>query len=151
MSDFIIRPMEIGDIKQLAELDKACFSMAWSEESFRDEAENNLASYILAEKDGHIIGYIGYWKVVDEGHITNIAVLPEYRRKKIASSLLEKTIKSAYSGGLVLLTLEVRRSNIPAINLYESFGFEIIGQRKNYYHSPTEDALIMTLMLGDNK
>ncbi len=151
MSDYIIRQMEIGDTKCLAELDKECFAMPWSEQSFRDEAENKLASYLVAVKNAEIAGYIGYWRVVDEGHITNIAVSPKYRRQKIASALLEKTIKAAYNDGLALLTLEVRKSNIPAKRLYESYGFEALGERKNYYHSPTEDAIIMTLRLGDNR
>ncbi len=151
MSDVTIRQMEFGDIKNLAELDKVCFSVPWSEESFRDEAENKLATYYVAEKGGELVGYIGYWTVVDEGHITNIAVAPWARRQKIASALLEKAVKSSCAKGLSLLTLEVRRSNLPAKNLYGSFGFLVLGERKNYYHSPTEDALIMTLMLGDNK
>ncbi len=151
MSEITIRHMNNGDIKSLAELDKLCFSVPWSEQAFADEAENKLANYLVAEKSGEVIGYIGYWKVIDEGHITNVAVSPDNRRQKVASKLLESIIKSAYNDGLVLLTLEVRRSNIAAKNLYESYGFVSLGERKNYYHNPTEDALIMTLELGDNK
>ncbi len=151
MLDYAIRPMEIGDTKKLAELDKLCFAMSWSEQAFCDEVENKLASYFVAVVDNEIVGYIGYWRVVDEGHITNIAVSPNYRRRKIASTLLEKIIKSAFNEGLVLLTLEVRKSNLPARNLYEGYGFVPLGERKNYYHSPCEDAVIMTLMLGDNR
>ncbi|MBQ7793460.1 MAG: ribosomal protein S18-alanine N-acetyltransferase [Clostridia bacterium] len=150
MQDITVRAMEIGDTKALAELDIKCFAVPWSEQAFRDEAENDLASYLVAVKDGELVGYIGYWRVVDEGHITNIAVSPKYRRQKIASNLLENIIKAAYNEGLVLLTLEVRKSNTAARSLYEGYGFLPLGERKGYYHSPTEDAVIMTLMLGDN-
>ena len=142
--------MRKGDTKQLAELDKVCFAVPWSEQAFIDETENELANYIVAEDNGTVIGYVGYWKVVDEGHITNIAVSPDYRRNGIASKMLSKIIRAAYDDNLYLLTLEVRKSNIAAQRLYKKFGFEPLGERKNYYHLPTENAVIMTLMLGDN-
>ncbi len=151
MPETVIRKMNMSDTKSLAELDRLCFSMAWSEKAFSDEAQNKLASYLVAERDGKILGYIGYWRVVDEGHITNVAVLPECRRQRLASTLLESIIKEAYNDGLILLTLEVRKNNTPAKCLYEKFGFKKLGERKNYYHSPVEDAIIMTLMLGDNR
>lgn len=150
MAEYMIRSISKRDTKQLAELDKVCFAVPWSEQAFIDETENELANYIIAEDNGAVIGYVGYWKVVDEGHITNIAVSPDYRRKGIASEMLSRIIKSAYDDNLYLLTLEVRKSNIAAQKLYEKFGFEPLGERKNYYHLPTEDAVIMTLMLGDN-
>ncbi len=150
MTEYTIRKMNIGDTKQLAKLDEICFAVPWSEQAFVDEASNELATYLVAVDNDTPIGYIGYWKVIDEGHITNIAVSPEYRRCGIASQLLEKTIKTAYNENLCLLTLEVRKSNIAAKNLYEKYGFVRLGERKNYYHSPLEDAVIMTLMLGDN-
>lgn len=150
MAEYMIRSISKRDTKQLAELDKVCFAVPWSEQAFIDETENELANYIIAEDNGAVIGYVGYWKVVDEGHITNIAVSPDCRRKGIASEMLSRIIKSAYDDNLYLLTLEVRKSNIAAQKLYEKFGFEPLGERKNYYHLPTEDAVIMTLMLGDN-
>ena len=150
MAEYVIRTISKRDTKQLAELDKVCFAVPWSEQAFIDETENELANYIIAEDNGTVIGYVGYWKVVDEGHITNIAVSPDYRRKGIASEMLSRIIKAAYDDNLYLLTLEVRKSNIAAQKLYEKFGFEPLGERKNYYHLPTEDAVIMTLMLGDN-
>lgn len=150
MEGYIIRRMEKGDTKELAELDKLCFSVPWSEQAFVDETENNLACYFVAVDGENVIGYIGYWKIIDEGHITNIAVSPDYRRRGIAANMLSQAIKSAYDEKLSLLTLEVRKSNSSARALYEKFGFEALGERKNYYHSPTEDAIIMTLMLGDN-
>ncbi len=144
-----IRNMRKDDAKKLAELDEICFAVPWSEKAFEDEAENELATYLVACDEGKVVGYIGYWKVIDEGHITNIAVLPEYRRRKIASTLLEGIIRTANASGLCLLTLEVRKSNMPAQRLYERFGFEVLGERKDYYKKPNENAVIMTLMLGE--
>lgn len=145
-----VREMRKDDTESLAQLDEICFAVPWSEQAFSDEAENELATYLVACDGDRVIGYIGYWKVIDEGHITNIAVLPEYRRQGIASKLLEGIIKAAKDNGLCLLTLEVRKSNMPARCLYEGFGFEPLGERKDYYKKPTENAVIMTLMLGEN-
>ncbi len=136
------------DAKELAELDKEVFSVPWSEKSFLEEFENRLAVYYIAKEENKIIGYAGFWHVADEGDITNIAVKQEYRRKGIASRLIETIIKEADRRKLLLLTLEVRESNAAAIKLYEKFGFKIIGKRKRYYTNPAEDALIMTLYFG---
>ncbi len=133
--------MTADHAKALAELDKECFAVPWSEKSFREETENALARYFVAEKDGKIIGYGGVWVVGEEGQITNIAVLPEYRRCGVASLLLEKILEECT--GLCRIVLEVRKSNIGAISLYEKFGFKNVGERKNFYHSPTENAIIM--------
>ena len=145
MDNIKIRKMTKEDAKELSKLDKVSFSVPWSENQFKGEAENEIATYYLATDDEKIVGYIGYWNVLNEGNITNIAVLPEYRRQKIASSLLEYAIKNAIAEKLSLMTLEVRKSNEPAKNLYSKFGFEALGIRKDYYHKPLEDAVIMIL------
>ena len=145
MDNIKIRPMTKEDAKELSKLDEVSFSVPWSENQFKGEAENEIATYFLATVDEKIVGYIGYWNVLNEGNITNIAVLPEYRRQKIASKLLEYAIKNAIAENLSLMTLEVRKSNEPAKNLYAKFGFESLGIRKDYYHKPLEDAVIMTL------
>ena len=136
--------MEKSDAAELAELDKMCFAVPWSEKSFSDEAENTLAKYFVAKDNGKIVGYGGIWIVADEGQITNIAVLPEMRRHGVASKLLEKLLDAAKDMPVVL---EVRKSNDAAITLYEKYGFSKIGERKNFYHSPVENAIIM--MLGE--
>ncbi len=128
------------DAPELARLDRICFSVPWSEKSFSDEAENALAGYFVAKEDGKILGYGGIWMVADEGQITNIAVLPEYRKLGIASKLLLKLIEYADGKSIVL---EVRESNKAAICLYEKYGFKNAGVRKNFYHSPVENAIIM--------
>lgn len=145
-----IREMTAADAGALAALDLQCFSMPWSERSFADEVENPIARYFVACDDGgKIIGYAGYWRVGDEADITNVAVAENMRRRGIASALLEKLVRLAGKEGLLLMTLEVRKSNAPARALYERFGFEALGERKSYYINPREDAVIMTLGLGE--
>lgn len=143
-----ILPMQETDAKFLAELDRECFSVPWSEKSFHDESRNEIAIYYVAKENGQVIGYAGFWHVADEGDITNIAVAKAYRRRGIGGKLLETLIKKAKELKLELLTLEVRKTNYAAISLYERYGFEKIGERKRYYSNPEEDALIMTLYFG---
>jgi len=97
----------------------------------------------VAEVDNKIVGYGGFWVVVDEGHITNIAVHPEYRSKGIGSKIMEGLIELAKKNGIISMTLEVRESNIVAQHLYAKFGFRPLGRRKGYYQDNNEDAIIM--------
>ena len=143
-----ISVMTTADADAMAEIDKVCFAVPWSQKAFYDEARNDLAYYFVAKDGGKCIGYAGFWNVSGEGGITNVAVLPEYRRRGIASALIEEMIKKANELSLDLLTLEVRRSNTAAQELYRKFGFDVIGERKRYYSDNREDALIMTLGLG---
>ena len=144
MSELIIRQVEEKDILQIAEIEKQCFTVPWSYESLcYDILENNLSFYIVAEIDGTICGYAGIWNVVDEGHITNVAVAPMFRRKHIASALLDVLIGTCEEDGILRLTLEVRESNTPARRLYEQKGFREAGLRKGYYEDNHEDAVIM--------
>lgn len=129
------------DCAELAALDKRCFAVPWSRQSFREETENRLATYIIAREDDKIIGYCGFWRVGDEVQITNIAVLPEYRRCGTASAMIDEMI--AESADAEQIVLEVRESNLAAIELYEKYGFECAGVRKNFYRSPTENGIVM--------
>ena len=142
-----VRAMTTQDLEQVAALERQCFSTPWSPKAFEEELENELALYFVAADGEVVCGYIGFWKIVDEGHITNVAVLEEYRGRGVGSRLLTQAIDSAHAAGLKLLTLEVRRSNTPAIALYKKYGFVELGFRKRYYRAPEEDALIMTLYL----
>lgn len=139
------------DVAEVAELEKKCFAIPWSEKSFHDEMKNKLAVYFVAKKDGRCIGYAGFWNVSGEGGITNVAVLPKYRRQGIGSMLIAEMIKTAAKLKLDLLTLEVRKGNIGAQGLYKKFGFDIIGERKRYYSDNGEDAWIMTKSFADNE
>ena len=136
--------MTAEDVPEIAALEKQCFTLPWSEKSFRDEMANKLAIYHVAKDNGACIGYAGFWNVSGEGDVTNVAVLPEYRRMGVGSSLVAEMIKTAENLKLELLTLEVRKSNVAAQKLYEKFGFEILGERKRYYSDNGEDAYIMT-------
>ena len=137
-----------NDAKELSRLDEKCFSSPWSEASFSNEASNPLAQYVIAKADEKVVGYAGFWQVVDEGQITNIAVLNEYRRKGIARQMLEILIQKAKERQISVLSLEVRESNFSAISLYEKFEFHKVGLRKDYYKNPTENAVLMDLTIS---
>lgn len=139
-----ITRMTRDDVPEIAELEKICFTLPWSEKSFRDEMANRLAIYFTAKDNGKCVGYEGFWNVSGEGDVTNVAVLPEYRRRGVGSSLVAEMIKTAEKLKLEMLTLEVRKSNAAAQKLYKKFGFEILGERKRYYSDNGEDAYIMT-------
>jgi ribosomal-protein-alanine N-acetyltransferase len=125
-------------------MDILCFSAPWSEESFEKEIrENRLAFYIVAEINGIMVGYAGLWCIVDEGHITNVAVHPDFRRRGIGEALVSVLLDHTVRNGILSHTLEVRASNEAAITLYSKFGFQPAGFRKNYYEDNGEDAIIM--------
>lgn len=147
MNNIEFTNLENGDIKEIAMLDKECFSVPWSEDSFMADVKNPLAYYVLARIDGELCGYCGIYKVLDEGQITNIAVKEKFRRRGIAAKILEKIIEYAKVNEIKSISLEVRQSNIAAITLYQKYGFLPIGLRKNYYHSPTENAMLMELII----
>lgn len=143
-----IVPMEQSHIKGLAEIEKQCFSKPWTESGFEGELANDTAHFLVAEHNGTEIGYIGFHTVLDEAYIANIAVLPEYRKNGVAGSLLGSAVDYCRVGGFAFISLEVRRSNTAAISLYKKFGFEFVGERKNFYTEPIENAYIMTLNFG---
>lgn len=139
----IVRLIEEKDIPQIMDIENASFSVPWSENSFRDELVNSVAIYLVAEVNEKVVAYIGMWKVFDEGHITNVAVLPSYRGKGIGQTVVNRLFDVAKENDITRLTLEVRRSNSNAIKLYEKSGFVNCGIRPNYYTEPKEDAIIM--------
>lgn len=132
----------------LAELERECFHVPWTEGMFAAELENSAAVYRVILYGGEPVAYMGMWQVADEGHITNVAVSPVHRRKGLAKQLIREFIRLAEMAGLALLTLEVRESNRSAISLYESLGFAQVGRRRHYYEGK-EDALLMTLFLKE--
>lgn len=139
-----IVPMARTHVDQIAALERECFSMPWSETMLEDALYDSNACFIVAEdEEGNVIGYAGLHTVLDEGYIDNIAVEADARRHGVASALLDVFCRFA-GVNLAFLTLEVRKSNAPAIALYEKYGFEQAGLRKGYYQRPREDALILT-------
>ena len=138
-----LRRMTHEDIPRVCEIEKACFPDPWSEASFESELSGkNPAVYVVAEESGEVVGHMGVWYILDEGHIMNVAVAPEARRRGTGRALVEESLRLGREAGLRGFTLEVRVENEPAIALYESFGFETAGRRKNYY-GQGQDALIM--------
>jgi len=144
MSEAVIRRMQYRDVKQVAALEAATFPRPWSEDSFRREVEENkVARYLVLEQDGRILGYAGAWVVLDECHITNIAVAEEIRGQGYGRRLMESLMQYVSSLGAAWADLEVRVSNIRAQKLYQSLGFVSIGKRKRYYEDNGEDAYLM--------
>ncbi len=139
-----IIPMTLEHIDEVFELEKICFYTPWSKVDFiREIKENKLALYFVAKDNNKIVGYSGMWHIIDEGHITNVAVMPEYRNCGIGSKLVEILINTAIERKIIALTLEVRINNFSAQKLYTKFGFKPEGIRKNYYSDTREDAIIM--------
>lgn len=144
LGDVSIAAMHKSHISQIAEIEKQSFSRPWTEKGLSQELDNPNAFFYVACVRDVVLGYVGLHCVLDEGFIANIAVLPIYRGKGVASKLLEHLEIFAKERSLSRLTLEVRKSNTSAIGLYKKFGFAEDGIRKNFYSDPTEDALIMS-------
>lgn len=137
-------------INELVELEKICFEDPWSLNMFLGDLRSADTCYFgVFNENGSLIGYCGMWMTVDGGEITNVAVRPDYRRKGIASSLVDNLIKICKVNNLFFINLEVRESNCKAISLYNKLGFEKVGLRKNYYKNPTENAVLMTKNLDE--
>lgn len=136
--------MEERHIPKVYTIEKECFTVPWSMESFSNEIQSNfLARYWVAIYEQTVVGYAGLWAVLDEGHITNIAVGAKWRKRGIGELLVDHLIDESQKKGVDRWTLEVRRSNLPALLLYQKKGFKIMGERQNYYTDPKEDAIIM--------
>jgi len=137
--------MEKTDVDNVLKIEEQAYGdHHWSKDSFYGELSNELAHYYSAfDMDGNLVGYAGAWQIIDEAHMTTIAISPEFKRKKIGESLLIKILEDCYKNGIKYITLEVRVSNTPAIKLYEKYGFKSLGERKGYYQNNNEDALIM--------
>lgn len=159
--NIVIEPMTKELIDEVVEIEKKSFSMPWSREAFLESFSYDHAMFLAAvdydacddekTQEGHkkskVAGYIGMYKVLNEGDITNIAVSPEYRGKGIGFALMNSLKELAAGKNIDNLILEVRESNYPAIHLYEKTGFIRAGIRKNFYEKPTENAIVMYMQL----
>ena len=145
MGNFKIYDMNKDNVDGVYEVETLSFTDTWSKKAFVDELKNNLAYYkvIVDEETSKVVAFGGLWKVLDEAHITNIAVHPEYRGKKLGNMIVEALIEKAREIDIAEMTLEVRASNETAKNLYAKYGFKIAGIRKEYYQDNKEDAIIM--------
>ena len=145
MAEPFIRAIREEDVRQIHEIEALCFAMPWSEESIlHDVKENPVARWlVLDDGSGRVMAYAGMWFVLDEAHVCNVAVHPDFRRMGYGRRILEALVDMAKANSMTLMTLEVRRSNLAAQALYHQCGFLDVGYRKRYYEDNKEDALIM--------
>ena len=143
MREVRIRRMTLSDVDGVHAIEAATFPKPWSRKDFvKEMTQNTCARYLVAVEDEKIIGFAGAWIVLDEAHITNIAVLKEYRGRGIGRKLTQALLQYCANLRVVYATLEVRKSNAVAQTLYQSLGFEYVGVRKRYYEDNGEDALL---------
>ncbi len=147
MMGLVIIEMASEHVSALAQIEKQCFSTPWSENALAEELENPNARFFVALCGEQVAGYIGAHNIVGEVYITNVAVAPDYRRKGVATQLIEKLVEISRAENAEFITLEVRESNSSAQALYEKQGFGVVGKRKAFYENPREDAILMTINL----
>lgn len=136
----IIKPFEEKYLDDVYEIEKTCFSHPWTREDLKKQLDIDTSRFLVAVENEKAVGYMGLQIFSGEGYVTNIAVLPEYRQRGIATALIEKQLENP----MEFITLEVRESNTPAIKLYTKMGFKNMGIRPKFYSNPTENAVIMT-------
>ena len=146
MIDVFIHPLRSErDIDDILRIETLSFTRPWTREMYLSELEHVGVSFFYVARDavGEAIGFCSWWLVLDEVHINNLAVLPEYRKGGIATAIIERVLADAARRGAHRATLEVRQSNEPALALYRKLGFAVTGTRRGYYTHPDEDALIL--------
>ena len=143
LTEHSVTDMKQSHVGDVAELEKIIFSSPWSEKSLAECVGGDNTLFLVCEKEGRAVGYVGCYTVCDDAAITNVAVHPDYRRQGIAESLVKVLISRASERGCAQVSLEVRVSNASAIALYEKLGFKTVGARRGFYSKPREDALIM--------
>ncbi|MGH7466893.1 MAG: ribosomal protein S18-alanine N-acetyltransferase [Longimicrobiales bacterium] len=137
------RRMRMADLPRVMEIELLCFTMPWSEATFRGLLRRTDADLFVAEEGAVVVGYSVFWCVLDQGELGNVSVAPESRRRGIGNGLVRVVLAHARERGVREVFLEVRVSNLGAQRLYEQYGFQQIGRRRNYYTEPIEDALVM--------
>ncbi|OPJ56030.1 ribosomal protein S18-alanine N-acetyltransferase [Alkalithermobacter paradoxus] len=143
MNNIVVRNLRESDIDDLVEIENLVFPIPWNKDAFKKELSNKLARYVVIEYNSKVVAFGGIWLIVDEGHITNIAVHPDYTGKGLGNVVVEGLISECRKNNILSMTLEVRRSNVIAQNLYTKYGFKMVGVRPEYYSDNKEDALIM--------
>ena len=148
MTSITIREMSPDDVPVIAEIEKASYTMPWSETTFLSEVYSRHSITRVAELNGKIVAYICIKQVADEGALMNLTVHPDHRRQGIAYTIFSNALEDLRSNSCRFLFLEVRISNIAAKKLYEKLNFKVVGTRKDYYLRPTENAIVMMLELN---
>ena len=142
-NDIAIRRMTLADVDAVHAIEASTFPKPWSREDFVKEMTANVcARYLVAVEQGRVIGFAGAWIILDEAHITNVAVIKDCRGRGVGKALMRGLMQYAANLGVAFMTLEVRRSNEKAQNLYKGLGFEYVGLRKRYYQDNGEDAFL---------
>lgn len=139
-----IEIMNSTHLDGVCKIENDCFSHPWSRASIESELNNDSSLFFVATENDEVIGYIGMSVVIDEGYIFNVAVDENYRCKGVGSALIDSLVTYGKKNNLCFITLEVRESNEKARSLYTKFGFIKVGERKNYYSAPTENAVLLT-------
>ncbi len=148
MSELIVRKATENDVEGILKIEQLSFEKPWTKEMIQyDLAENQACTYIVAEFNGEIIGFVGFMSIVDTSEITNVAVNPLMRRQHIATILIDTLIQSTEDAGIKRWILEVRKNNASARRLYENHGFIVDSIRQDYYDNPKEDAVLMSRTL----
>jgi ribosomal-protein-alanine N-acetyltransferase len=148
---FRLRRMMIQDLPEVLSIERSSFPNPWPETTFRGELQNVGISFPLVALDPEseaVVGYLIYWKIVDDVQVNNVAVHPDYRRRGVAESMFREILAELRREGVKIVTLEVRMSNLAARRLYEKLGFRRFGIRRGYYVNPDEDALVLGLELS---
>lgn len=143
MTDFKIREANPLDVDDIAYIEEACFSSPWSKKSLADSFSHTPWHFFVAEHNGRVVAYGGVYLILDEGQISNIAVLPAFRKKKLGLAILNEIISLCSAEGCDRITLELRKSNEIAFSLYKKCGFVPVGERVAFYSNPTENAILM--------
>lgn len=148
MDNYIVKKMDETDLEKVFQIEKRVFSDAWDKEMFYSEINHD--SYVLVNNIyDEIIGYLCGWRIIDEYLINNLAIDIPYRRKGLGEFLLADIISKQIQNNVLNFFLEVRKSNLPAINLYSKLGFKVLRIRKKYYKDPIEDAFEMGAFYGN--
>ena len=143
-SEVSVRDMYLSDLDAVVGIERASFPTPWSRASFQSELmENNFAAYSVLDFHGRVVAYGGMWIILDEAHVTNVAVHPDFRGCHLGERMMTGLMERARSLNALRMTLEVRRSNLVAQSLYQKLGFVQLGVRRGYYSDPREDAFIM--------
>jgi len=136
-------PLAIKHLDEVLKIEQVSFKTPWTKYAFIHEIQFDKSVFKVLKVDGRLVGYGGFWHVLNEAHISNIAIHPEYRGQGLGKALLLHLLREALDRGVTKATLEVRRSNAIAQNMYAHLGFKIVSVRKNYYFDEHEDALVM--------
>lgn len=151
ITELNIRLMKAEDLDEIARLEDTIFPDPWSRSMFEEQLNGDNWGGFVAEYEGQMVGYACYYIAVTEGHLTNIATHPEFRRKSVAKRLLDNILRIGQENECEFMLLEVRPSNTAAVTFYKKYGFDLLYRRPDYYHSPVEDALVMVRYYDENE